>query len=174
MDAPLHTEPHIRFRALWKRYETLVRWRCLLAAHGNVERACDYVQEVALRLIQFCDGLTESASPQTERAWVIRVIRSAIDNARRTLDTHTASLDAQSLADSLADDDTAARLRETLDDLMPALTDEEQQFIRFHLEGYNTDELATLYGLSYTAAATRLTRLRQKLARRARELHYIK
>lgn len=173
MDDALHTEPHIRFRALWKRYESLVRWRCLLAAHGHVERACDYVQEAALRLIQRCDTLAGAALPQAERAWVLRVVRSAIADARATLDAPTASLDAQALRDTLADDDTAARLRETIDDLMPALTAEERQFMELHLEGYDIDDLATIYGLTYAAAATRLTRLRQKLAQRARQLHYI-
>lgn len=168
----LHIEPHMRFRALWQRHETLIWRRCLWAAHGRVDRAQDYFQESALRLLQHCDRLAGD-QPLPERAWVVRVVKSAISHFRSTLETPFVSLDEHSLPDPVDDDDTA-KLREITDDLMDCLGNDEQQFIKYYLEGFDIGELAIIFGISYTAAGTRLSRLRQKLSQQAYRKHYLR
>ncbi|MCR5445614.1 MAG: sigma-70 family RNA polymerase sigma factor [Bacteroidales bacterium] len=170
MDNSLN-EPHVRFRSLWRRHEKQVRRYCLRAAHGNVDRACEFVQEVALRLILNCDKLVGDET--TERAWVMRVMQSAVGNARRTLNPHFDLVDDQSLLD-IPDRQETSELRETLDDLMTILDDDERQLLNLYLKGFDINDLATIYSLSYSAVGTRLSRLRQKLTLRARQLNYIR
>ncbi len=162
--------PHLRFRALWLRYERLVRWRCLLAARGNVERACDFVQEVALRLIQSCDALHADEQLPSERVWVLRIVRSTLRDVHASImPVHDIPLD-----DRWADDTRDAELNQTLDDFAADLSDDERRFLQYYRDGFDIGEIAVIYSLSYDAAAKRLAAIRQKLTLRARQQHYIR
>lgn len=173
MDDITRQEPHLRFRDLWRRYEDLVRWYCLRAAHGRLDRACDLVQQVALRLIEQCDTIRCDAGIPSERVWLHRVIRSAIADAKAT-DKKIPKSQPDNVIDTYAADDHDAELNALLDDLADGLSDEERRFLRYYRDGFDINDLAILYDLTYNAASTRLTRIRQKLMLRARQLHYIK
>ena len=73
----------------------------------------------------------------------------------------------------MADDDRDERLRETVDGLMACLDDDDRALLQMKLDGFNNDDLAMLTGLSYAAVATRLHRIRRRMAEYARKLHYI-
>lgn len=160
---------HLRFRALWQRYEHIVRWRCLLAARGNTEKARDMIQESALRLLTYCDTLTNDVTKSASRKWLIRVVDSAIA-AYCHKEQNVTSLNV--LADT-AVDTHVAEIREILDDLMSDLCDTERQFMQLYIEGYDLNDLSIIFEIDYNAAATRLSRIRRKMTLRARQQHYI-
>lgn len=159
---------HVRFRALWERNERVVRRMCRRAARRQTVCADDLVQCVALRLIECCDKLHHDVKPRVERAWVRRVADSVI--ARQPEEAPGRYVQ---LTEPLADDDRDERLRETVDDLMACLDDDDRALLQMKLDGFNNDDLAMLTGLSYAAVATRLHRIRRRMAEYARELHYI-
>ena len=139
---------HARFRALWERNERVVRRMCRRAARRQTVCADDLVQCVALRLIECCDKLHHDVKPRVERAWVRRVADSVIARLLEEAPERYVQL-----TEPLADDDRA--------------------LLQMKLDGFNNDDLAMLTGLSYAAAATRLHRIRRRMAEYARKLHYI-
>jgi len=159
---------HARFRALWERNERVVRRMCRRAARRQTVCADDLVQCVALRLIECCDKLHHDVKPRVERAWVRRVADSVIARLPEEAPGRYVQL-----TEPLADDDRDERLRETVDDLMACLDDDDRALLQMKLDGFNNDDLAMLTGLSYAAVATRLHRIRRRMAEYARKLHYI-
>lgn len=159
---------HVRFRALWERNERVVRRMCRRAARRQTVCADDLVQCVALRLIECCDKLHHDVKPRVERAWVRRVADSVIARLPEEAPGRYVQL-----TEPLADDDRDERLRETVDDLMACLDDDDRALLQMKLDGFNNDDLAMLTGLSYAAVATRLHRIRRRMAEYARKLHYI-
>lgn len=170
MDTP-EPQTHVRFRDLWHRYEKYVRWLCLRAARGNLDLACDLIQEAALRLLQRCEDLRQHNLGRAEKAWVKRVTLSAISNTRRRDSTQALSLDA--LPVDLADDHDDDNLRELLDDLMAVLSPDDRHLMQLFLNGYSLTDMAILTGLTYNVVSTRLTRIRHQMAQRARQLKMI-
>ncbi|MBQ8703989.1 MAG: sigma-70 family RNA polymerase sigma factor [Bacteroidales bacterium] len=165
------SESHMRFRTLWHRYEHLVRWQCLRAAHGNAEKARDMVQESALRILTYCDTITDDVQQFGGRKWLLKVVDSAIAAYRRK-EPAVISLDEPSLS-NMADDQSDVEARELLDDLMSDLADTERRFMQLFLDGYDLNDLALVFGLSYKAASARFVRIRRKIILRARQQHYI-
>lgn len=163
---PIQT--HARFRALWERNERVVRRMCRRAARRQTVCADDLVQCVALRLIECCDKLHHDVKPRVERAWVRRVADSVIARLLEEAPERYVQL-----TEPLADDDRDERLRETVDGLMACLDDDDRALLQMKLDGFNNDDLAMLTGLSYAAVATRLHRIRRRMAEYARKLHYI-
>ena len=184
---------HARFRALWERNERVVRRMCRRAARRQTVCADDLVQCVALRLIECCDKLHHDVKPRVERAWVRRVADSVIarlleeaperyvqlteplaDDDREGVAVHDVGIadvlgvlrPGKALIERGIDGDPRGEVRAVLDD-------DDRALLQMKLDGFNNDDLAMLTGLSYAAAATRLHRIRRRMAEYARKLHYI-
>ena len=110
----------------------------------------------------------------SERTWVYRVahntaISFAASRQRRRDRERTDDIEREPM--SSAPQEGAAINRQQRDRLwaaVQALPIAERQIIVLHLEGLSAAEIETITGVSAGAVATRLTRIRQKLAARFR------
>ena len=144
-------------------------WRkCWVRARGNYERCRDLVQEVSIALWLHLDGLRQGVSAKEEKAWVRWLTRTTLDHLHRSQRPPMLAL-TDAMAETLSDADNAT-VAEDIEELMAALSPEEQQLMRLqlmrlHIEGYRADEIAEAMGLRREAVYQRMHRAVAKARR---------
>lgn len=160
------SDRHDTFVRLIKQFEPALRRlaAAYLAREGDRE---DLFQEIALALWQAIPKFRRESS---ERTWLYRIAHNvAISSSAKTRrrGTREESLPEEFEHPSPADDAEEELLREekrrALVDSIRHLAATDRQIILLHFEGLSYAEIEDVSGLSETAIATRLTRIRAKL-----------
>lgn len=145
-----------RYTELLKRHLPMV-WRgCWVRARGNYERCRDLVQEVSIALWLHLDQLRTDVSPKEEKAWVWWMTRTTLDHLHRSQRPPMVAL-TEVMAETIPDADNSA-VEEDIEELMAALSPEERQLMRLHIEGYRADEIAETLGLRRDTVYQRMHR----------------
>lgn len=152
---------HDAYTALLMRHRTMLWRMCRRRAHGDRDLACDLLQEVSIALWENFHKLRPESTLHQERAWVCWQARSVFDQRDRRPQLNTEPL-SEVLADTLADEDSLQH-KETLDDLLAALSPDEQQMMRLYLEGYSPDEISKQMGLKRDTVYQRMHRATRKM-----------
>jgi RNA polymerase sigma-70 factor (ECF subfamily) len=160
---------HADFEALYERHSREV-WALAYARWLNADVAQDIMQEAFLRLWkQWHEGET-ILNP---RAWLLRVARNLAEDHAKSAFRRNGTHPPQTMngvrshdplpLEALEREETFAQLREELDEL--SQEDREILTLRYALD-YNANEIADLLAIAATAVHMRLSRARQRLARR--------
>lgn len=150
----MYMNRHDAYLALLDRHRPLVWRMCWLRARGDWERCRDLVQEVSIALWLQFDKLRPEASPGEERAWVRWLTRSTLDHLHRRPSPTLLSL-SEAMAANLAEEPSHA---EEIDEILAALSPDDQRLVKLHLEGYCADEIAERMGLGRDAVYQRMHR----------------
>lgn len=156
-----------RFSRLFESYQAALR-RLVGAYASNPADREDLLQEIAVGIWQSLPGFRGDSS---ERTWIYRIahniairssLRNRVRNAREPLlaTPFDAASGGVSAEDALVDDERRRALMSAIRNL-PVL---DRQVVTLHLEGLSAAEIEAITGVSQGAVATRLTRIRQKLA----------
>lgn len=145
-----------RYTELLKRHLPMVWRKCWVRARGNYERCRDLVQEVSIALWLHLDQLRTDVSPKEEKAWVWWMTRTTLDHLHRSQRPPMVAL-TEVIAETIPDADNSA-VEEDIEELMAALSPEEQQLMRLHIEGYRADEIAETLGLRRDTVYQRMHR----------------
>ena len=145
-----------RYTELLKRHLPMVWRKCWVRARGNYERCRDLVQEVSIALWLHLDQLRTDVSPKEEKAWVWWMTRTTLDHLHRSQRPPMVAL-TEVMAETIPDADNSA-VEEDIEELMAALSPEEQQLMRLHIEGYRADEIAETLGLGRDTVYQRMHR----------------
>ena len=154
------------YKSFMRRHQTTV-WRvCYDFARGDIPRCEDMVQEVWIMLCLKFDTMTSRTEWQ-QRVWVRRVTRSVlVDLYRREhppLEPITAEMEEALAAES-------SDVAERIDELLAALTPDEQRLMRMRLDGYNAAEIAAEFKIETNAVYQRVNRIMNKLRNYATRL----
>ena len=145
------------YTELLERYRPLVWRMCWFRARGNWDRCNDLVQEVSIALWLHFDALRPDATPAEKRAWIYWQCRSTLDLQRRLQKPPMQPLTTL-LEETVAAEDTR-HTQEEIEELMAALSPEEQRLVGLYLEGYQTKEIADLMNLSHDTVYQRMHRV---------------
>ncbi len=159
------------FLRLMEQYEPPLRRLAGAYVQTSADRE-DLVQEIALALWQAIPSFRSDAS---ERTWLYRIAHNVAISwsakLRRTshregqvpelFDPPSSSSDAE--AEALADE-----RHRLLIECIRGLQQVDRQIILLHLEGLSYSEIKEITGLSETAIAARLTRIRGRLRQQLR------
>jgi RNA polymerase sigma-70 factor (ECF subfamily) len=160
------SDRHETFVRLIERFESALR---RLAAAYLVQESHreDLFQEIALALWQAIPNFRKESS---ERTWLYRIAHNvAISFSART---HRQGRREEALPEELDHPSPAAgaelgllreEKRRALVDSIRHLAATDRQIVLLHLEGLSYAEIEEVNGLSETAIATRLTRIRARL-----------
>jgi RNA polymerase sigma factor (sigma-70 family) len=164
-----------RDETAWKDLYTLL-WPFVLTTvfrrlRGLREVATDASQEVFLRIVHYCD-FGRLQNPQVFRAYVrsmcINVSRTYLKQASKYgTDTDEIGLDDwKELASRFPLPDETAQVNEVLSDILGDLEDSaiDKLILSRVIQGFALPEIASECGLSYSATAVRLHRLRRRLS----------
>lgn len=149
-----------RYTELLKRHLPMVWRKCWVRARGNYERCRDLVQEVSIALWLHLDQLRTDVSPKEEKAWVWWMTRTTLNHLHRSLRPPMVAL-TEVMAETIPDADNSA-VAENIEELMAALSPEEQQLMQLHIEGYRADEIAKTLGLRRDTVYQRMHRVMGK------------
>jgi RNA polymerase sigma-70 factor (ECF subfamily) len=160
-----------RFSQLFDAYQPALRR--LVGAYAASAADCDdLLQDIAVGIWQSLPGFRGDSS---ERTWIYRIahniaIRST--SKARTRSTREPLLahafDAPSHDASAEDALLVKEQRRALMNGIRGLPILDRQIVTLHLEGLSAVEIAEVTGVSQGAVATRLTRIRQRLAEQVR------
>ena len=139
-------------------------WRaCYRFAKGNRMACEDMVQEVWISLWMKFDQLKTEASEREQRAWMKRITQSVLVDLYRRAEPESERL-TPAIINMLPD--SCVNYAESIDDLMAALTDDEERMMRMRLEGYDAQEIADEFKMERNAVYVRINRIITKLRRR--------
>lgn len=147
-------------------------WRLANSYEADAGAREDLFQEIALALWRAIPGFRGEAS---ERTWLYRIAHntaiSAMASRRRRQGREVELTDSAERPPAWEDPDRALLLKEKQERLMAAVRELppiDRQLIVLHLEGLSYAEIEQVAGLSQSAVATRLSRIRDRLAARVR------
>lgn len=154
------------FLRLIEQYKPAL-WRLIHSYEADSSRGEDLFQEIALGLWKAIPRFRGDAS---ERTWLYRIAHnvavSALDSRRRR-ERREFPIDgaAESPSASVAPDQAIqlAEKREAMLDAIRRLPAVDKQVIALHLEGLSYEEIEQVSGLTQSAIATRLSRIRHHL-----------
>jgi len=133
---------------------------------GQVDLAKDVTQEAFQRLIKY-GNFQELQEPEAFLSYFRAVCRNVARDALARLAPELATqvpleeLETPShRVEQPATPEELARAQQLRNELLGALDSQDQQLLRFLIEGYNLPEISARLGLSYAAAGVRLHRLR--------------
>lgn len=158
------------YEDLLRRYVTPLRRLAWSYVHDPAGRD-DLFQEIAMAL---WTALPRFRGDSSERTWVYRVAHNtalsfAASRRRRDGREQPAALEREPVAPAHQEGEAIERQqRERLWAAVQELALAERQVVVLHLEGLSAAEIEAITGVSAGAVATRLTRIRQKLAARLR------
>ncbi len=139
-------------------------WRiCWRYAKGDRARCENMVQEVWIALWLRFDELKTDVTEWEQRAWVKRITRSVLVDLYRRSEPEPERL-TPALINTLPD--TSVDYAESIDNLMVALTDDEEKMMRMRLEGYDAQEIADEFNMERNAVYVRINRIITKLRKR--------
>jgi RNA polymerase sigma factor (sigma-70 family) len=159
-------EHRAAFERLLRTYLAPLRRLSWAYARETADRE-DLLQEVALALWTALPGFRGDAS---ERTWLYRVAHNTaigFVTRRRRREKHEAPGDVLERVASGANPERSAidtQQREHLWAAVRALAMPDRQVVILHLEGLSVADIEAVTGLSAGSIATRLTRIRHKLA----------
>lgn len=159
------------YESLLRRYVAPLRRLAASYVHDPAGRE-DLFQEIVMAL---WTALPRFRGDSSERTWVYRVahntaISFTANRRRRDGRELTGEPDQEPIGAAHQEGDAIDRQRrEHLWAAVQALPVAERQTIVLHLEGLSAAEIEAITGASAGAVATRLTRIRQKLAARLRD-----
>jgi RNA polymerase sigma-70 factor (ECF subfamily) len=158
------------YEDLLRRYVQPLRRLAWSYEHDPAGRE-DLFQEIAMALWM---ALPRFRGDSSERTWVYRVAHNTAISfvaTRRRRDRREQSSDPEREPAGAAPQEGDAIDRQRRDLLWAVVQDlpvADRQIIVLHLEGLSASEIHAITGVSAGAVATRLTRIRQKLAARLR------
>jgi RNA polymerase sigma-70 factor (ECF subfamily) len=166
--AQRHRDPYNRrFCELFEAYQCALR-RLAAAYVLNAADREDLVQDIATAV---WTALPAFRGESSERTWIYRIAHNvAIRNASRVRTRLTREptlegrFDRPSGATSAVDRLISAEKHRALLDGIRELALIDRQIVMLHLEGLSAAEIQEITGVSAGAIATRLTRIRQRLA----------
>jgi RNA polymerase sigma factor (sigma-70 family) len=160
------------FLRLMQQFEPALRRLAAAYFDREADRA-DLFQEIALALWQAIPRFRKESS---ERTWLYRIAHNvAISSAAKT---HRRARREEFLSEEFEHPSAAAgaeeglllgEKRRALVDSIRRLAAADRQVILLHLEGLSYTEIEEVSGLSETAIATRLSRIRAKLKEEIRK-----
>lgn len=160
------------FLRLVQQFEPALRRLAAAYFHREADRA-DLFQEIALALWQAIPRFRRESS---ERTWLYRIAHNvAISSSART---HRRARREEFLSEEFEHPSAAAgaeeglllgEKRRALVDSIRLLAATDRQIILLHLKGLSYAEIEEVSGLSETAIATRLSRIRAKLKQEIRK-----
>lgn len=148
----------------FRQFYPAVFYTAYKLTRGDTSLAQDIAQEVFLRFLKY-DGLKRVNSDATALAYLRQVARNLVFTHKR----HSArwvALDEPAI-EAVAERSEYATdewLRWDLERLLQELSTEDREIVALTLEGYSMQEIAARLSISYSAAAVRLHRARQRLA----------
>jgi RNA polymerase sigma factor (sigma-70 family) len=156
-----------RFSKLFETYQSALR-RLVGAYAANPADRDDLLQDIAVGIWQSLPGFRGDSS---ERTWIYRIAhniairttaRARTRDAREPLLART--FDAPSRDASAEDALIVNEKRQALLNSIRELPILDRQVLTLHLEGLSAAEIEEVTGVSQGAVATRLTRIRQRIA----------
>jgi RNA polymerase sigma-70 factor (ECF subfamily) len=158
-----------RFCDLFEAYQPALR-RLVSAYVLNFADREDLLQDIAAAIWK---SLPNFRGESSERTWIYRIAHNvAIRHASRVRARSAreplleGSFDHPSGTASAEDELLLDERRQALMDGIRELPTIERQIVTLHLEGLSAAEIEEITGVSAAAVATRLTRIRQRLAGR--------
>ena len=127
---------------------------------GDAAWAEDLEQEVVLRIWQKMDTLSALPDSAAEKAWVVKVTKSVLDNISRKQ-----HVTVEKLSDSfvVTYTDEYKEKRELLEELGAHLPPDDRQLLELLVEGYHNKEIAKMLSLSANTVGVRVNRMVAKL-----------
>lgn len=157
---PLLTGKDVNYsvEAVWNRFNEPLE-RFIRKRVSDEDMAADLLQDVYVKIHTNIDTLRDT---DRLKSWIYQIARNTIYDYYRTRKPHVEIPDELAMPD--ADDDTSARLAESLLSMIEELPDEYQVALRLtELEGLTQQELAARTGLSLSGAKSRVQRGRKML-----------
>jgi RNA polymerase sigma factor (sigma-70 family) len=161
----------VAYEGLLRRYAAPLRRLAWSYERDPIARE-DLFQEIAMAL---WTALPRFRGESSERTWIYRVAHNtAISFAGKRQRTR----EREQVADAVPErrhgptqegDAIVEQQRQRLWSAIHALPIADRQILVLHLEGLSADEIERVTGVSSGAAATRLTRLRQRLSAQLRQ-----
>lgn len=147
-----------RFEMMLSRYGKHIQRYC--AIHGNnSDEIRDLISAVCDELWRSIGNLRNSVSSPQANVWLYRVMYHAVhDYFRRKRRARTVSIGNHEELPAPNDEK-----RELLYDMVQYLPEQDQSFIKRHLEGYTLAEMAVELGISYDSCCQRKSRIIKKL-----------
>ena len=145
------------FIAMIERHTAAIESVCRSFCSSREDRE-DLRQDILLHLWQGWKGYRPDHKPIT---WVYRVaVNTAISWRRhRQHQVETAPIDGFDLPDGDALREQSAHLKA----LIAMLPQDEQRLINLYLDGFSTEEMGRMTGISPTNVTTRIARIKEKL-----------
>lgn len=149
--------------ALLRKEESLISAICF-SYSGSVAEYDDLRQDA---LVNIWRGLPSFKEESSTRTWLYRVVlNSCVSTIRKQARHSKATRNLEELYDILADEEPYDRERiETLHRLIGCLNDSDKAIILLWLDEASYDEIATVMGMPRNTIATRLHRIKDRLAR---------
>lgn len=159
------------FLRLMDQFEPALRRLAGAYAAQQADRE-DLFQEIAVALWQ---AIPKYRGDATERTWLYRIAHNVaisssvrLRNRGRREEGMPATFDHPSAAMNSEDEVLRSEKRSMLLEAIRSLAAIDRQLVLLHLEGLSYAEIEEISGLSQSAIATRLTRLRDKLKEKIR------
>ena len=149
-----------KYDGLMKRHLRLINRRCyIISLYSNVSYE-DAVQDVLLEIALRLDMLDENMPPDTERLWIINIVRRTLrrNKARKEILTYVAD-DWENIIVA----DTQKDYAEIFDEIAPYLEPDDRKMVQYLLEGYKIREIAEKMDRDRNTLSQRKYRLKNKI-----------
>ena len=149
-----------KYDGLMKRHLRLINRRCyIISLYSNVSYE-DAVQDVLLEIALRLDMLDENMPPDTERLWIINIVRRTLrrNKVRKEILTYVAD-DWENIVVA----DTQKDYAEIFDEIAPYLEPDDRKMVQYLLEGYKIREIAEKMDIDRNTLSQRKYRLKNKI-----------
>jgi len=151
------------FYGLIERHKALVESMCMRRASGDSRYCAELRQECYISIWKHEQQIGADVSPMQETLWVYWLCRSAFSRLRYLQRAHLYVPLDENMADTLADTDDLAPLRDRIEALAVLLTPHERRALELMAEGYTPDEMARELGIKPRSAIQLRHRIIAKL-----------